>query len=210
VDNIIIKKLHEIGYEVEDFYELMALILRHFNDWIIAASESITSVYGKTMEVLYYVLFDITSAIFLTNFRLNKLSTKKQLTAKEIIETMNKRLRTGAIFRLNRSNIAVSTVSYSGDNMYPKITSVVVQQQSISGATRGPKKRTVVDATKRIHPSMVEVGSMLSLPKSNPTPVVRANMYMSLDLRTGTILPKPEFEELRTKTERMLKGILPT
>lgn len=209
VDDIIIRKLEEIGYQIKDFYGLLALILRHFNDWVVNAAESMISLNGKTMEILYYALFDITSAIFKTNFRLNKLATSKQLTDKEVIETMNKQLKMGAIFGLTRANVTASSVNYSGDNKYPKITSLVSMQQSISGATRGKKTRTVVDASKRIHTSMVEAGSLLFLSKSNPTPAVRTNMYLNIDLDTGTILPKPKFEKLRHKTDLMLKGVLP-
>lgn len=214
LDPIVIAKLHEIGYKIQDFYELLALVIRNFNDWVINANENTISVYGKTLEVLYYVLFDITSAIFRTNFKLNKQAGRskasggKELTEKEIIETMNKLLKPGAIFGLTRSNIAVSAVSYSGDHKYPKITSVVAQQQSTSGASRGPKKRIVVDATKRIHPSMVEAGSLLFLSKSNPTPMVRLNMYANIDLSTGTILPKPEFKSIREKTQARLRGLI--
>lgn len=213
LDPIVIAKLHEIGYDIQDFYELLALVIKNFNDWVINANENTISVYGKTLEVLYYVLFDITSAIFRTNFKLNKQAGRsktsggKELTEKEIIEIMNKLLKPGAIFGLTRSNIAVSAVSYSGDHMYPKITSVVAQQQSTSGASRGPKKRIVVDATKRIHPSMVEAGSLLFLSKSNPTPMVRLNMYANIDLATGTILPKPEFKNLRERTQALIKGL---
>lgn len=209
VDGLVIKKLEEIGHSINDFYDLMALILRHFDSWVINAADNMISLYGKTMEVLYYVLYDITSAIFRTNFRLNKLATKKKLTDKEIVEVMNKQLKMGVIYGLTRANIAVSSVSYSGDNKYPKITSVVAMQQSISGATRGRRARVVVDSSKRIHTSMVEAGSLLFLSKSNPTPAVRANMYLNMDLATGTIMPKPKFEEIRQKTERMLKGIIP-
>lgn len=210
VDSIVIKKLHEVGHDINDFYDLLALLLRHFNDWVVNAAESMVSLYGKTMEVLYYALFDITSAIFRTNFRLNKLATKKQLTSKEIIETMNKQLKMGAVFGLTRANIAVSSISYSGDNKYPKITSVVAQQQSISGATRGHRTRAVVDASKRIHFSLVEAGSLLFLSKSNPTPAVRVNMYLNIDSQTGTILPKLKFEKLRQQTDLLLKGIVPS
>lgn len=209
VDSIVVRKLEEIGYHVDDFYDLMALIVKHFDTWVVSASESMISLYGKTMEVLYYAFYDITSAIFRTNFKLNKLAMKKQLTSKEIIETMNKQLKMGAIYGLTRSNIAVSSVAYSGDNLYPKITSVVAQQQSTSGATRGHRTRTVVDASKCIHTSMVEAGSLLFLSKSNPTPAVRVNMYLNVDLNTGTILPKAKFEKLRYKTDRLFKGILP-
>lgn len=206
VDSIVIMKLKEIGYDIQDFYELLVLILTHFNEWVVMSSENSISMHGKTMEVLYYALFDITASIFKTNFRLNKVATKKQLTPKEIIETMNKHLKTGAIFGLARANIAVASVSYSGDNKYPKLTAVIAQQQSSAGASRGRKTRTVVDASKRVHVTHAESGSLLFLSKSNPTPAVRANLFAKLDISTGTIIPKPEFADLMRRTEQMFKS----
>jgi hypothetical protein len=68
VDPIIARKLAEIGCEVSDFYELMAYILKEFNQWTLASSDVTQSVYGKNLEVLYYALFDIKTSIFKTAF----------------------------------------------------------------------------------------------------------------------------------------------
>jgi len=206
LDTVITVKLKELGYDVGDFYDLLALTVKNFDKWVSESEETSITLFGKTLEVLYYALYDITSSIFKTNFKLNKLSHRKILTSKEVIETMNKELPLGAVYGLTKGNIAVTNVAYSGDNMYPKITSVVALQQVISGANRGRKTRMVVDSSKRAHPSMLEVGSILFLSKSNPTPAVRANMYMHFDPMTGTILPKPHFAELQEKLSKMLKG----
>lgn len=210
VDSIVVKDLKTLGHDVDDFYSLLFLIIKNFNQWIVDSQENATSLFGKTLEVLYYVLYDITSAIFKTNFRLNKLANKKKMiTDKEIIETMNKQLKKGVIFGLSRANIAVTSVSYSGDNMYPKITAVVAQQQASTGATRGRKARTVIDSTKRADASFLEAGSVLFLSKSNATPAVRANMFMNLDLNTGQIQPKPKFEALRKNITQRLRENTP-
>ena len=205
-DSIIVEKLKQLNYHIETFYDLLNLLVKHFNQWIVEGTENSTSLFGKSVEVLYYALYDITSSIFRTNFRLNKLATRKVLLPKEITETFNKYLKPGAIFGLTRSNIVMSSVSYSGDNMYPKITSVVAQQQSNSGATRGRRARTVVDSSKRADASMLEVGSILFLSKSDPSPARRMNMFANIDLATGTILPKDQFAELRREVTQSLKN----
>lgn len=206
VDSIIIHKLSEIGYNITNFYDLLALIIINFNKWAVNAAESNMSLYGKTLEILYYVMYDITSAIFQTIFKLNKAATKKKLIAKEIVKILNWHLRTGPIFSLTRGNIAISTVSYSGDNKYPKITSILGIQQSTAGATRGKSTRTVVDSTKRLHVSSIEAGSILYLSKSNPTPNSKANPFMEVDLTTSKIVAKEEYKELLSHTEKLLKG----
>lgn len=206
VDTIKVEELAEAGYKVENFYDLLALVIRNFNDWVVSTGQHSVSVYGKTLEVLYYVLFDITSGIFKANFMLNKQATKKTLTAKDITETFNKRLRTGAIHHLRSGKIVASNVSYSGDHKYPKITSVLSEQETLPGGSRGRKSRKVVTERDRIHVSMLEAGCMLFLPKSNPSPMARVNPFIKLNLANGVIEHNPEFTEILEKTDRTLKG----
>lgn len=211
VDPIVARKLIEIGCEAQNFYELLAYILKEFNQWTLASPEATQSVYGKNLEVLYYALFDIKASIFKTIFQLVKQDRKKQekgttLSVKDVQDVFRKYLKPGSIFGLQRANIAAGSVSYSGDNKYFKLTSVIGQQQSVVGARRGRKTRTVVDATKRLHSSMIEAGSLLFLSKSNPTPMIRANPYAHVDLSNGAIVPNPKFQALLEHTENLLKG----
>lgn len=205
VDTLITEKLRENNYEVNNFYDLLSLILSIFNNLVLDSEHSTLSMYGKSLEVLYYVNYDITAGIFRVNFRLSKLASKKPLTLKDVVETFNKNMKMGAAFGLSSGKIIAESVSYSGDHMYPKITSKITEQESSPGATRGKSKRLVVGEGQHIDISMVEAGSVLFLSKSNPTPTNRVNPYIKLDLATGTILPNEKFAELRAKTEPMFR-----
>lgn len=205
VDTIITEKLKENNYEVNDFYELLALILSVFNNLVLDSEHSTLSMYGKSLEVLYYVLYDITAGIFKVNFRLSKLASKKPLILKDVIETFNKNMKMGAVFGLSSGKIITETVSYSGDHKYMKITSKITEQESLPGATRGKSKRLVVGEDKHVDISMVEAGSLLFLSKSNPTPTNRVNPFIKIDFATGTILPNEKFKEVRERTDAMLK-----
>ena len=206
VDSIVKEKLKENNYIIHDFYDLLSLILTNFNNLVLESETSNLSMYGKSLEVLYYVLYDITASIFRVNFKLAKLANKKALTAKDVGETFNRHVKPGPIFGLASGKIITESVSYSGDHKYPKITSKLTEQESLPGATRGRSKRIVVGEDKHIDISMVEAGSVLFLAKSNPTPTNKANPFMHLDLATGTIMPNPKFDELRSKTQTALKG----
>jgi hypothetical protein len=164
--------------------------------------------YGKNLEVLYYVLYDITASIFKVNFRLGKLATKKtQLTSKDVIETFNRNIKPGAIFGLASGKIITESVGYSGDHKYFKITSHITEQESLPGATRGNGKRSSIGVDKHLDISMIEAGSVLFLSKSNPSPTNRINPFVTLDLSTGTILPNRTNLELLDRTQAALKGI---
>jgi hypothetical protein len=206
VDTIIIQKLEETGYKVKDFYDLLSVILDNFNNLVVQTEGSNLSMYGKSLEVLYYVLYDITSGIFKVNFKLTKLVSKRPLTMKDVVETFNKNIRTGAVFGLTSGKIITESVSYSGDHKYFKITSKVTEQENLPGASRGKSKRTVVGVDKYLDVSMIEAGSVLFLSKSNPTPTTKINPFVHIDLNSGTILANPKFDEIRRITHNKLKG----
>ncbi len=212
VDSLVSLKLAESGYPCSDFYELMAVSIENFSDWLLSGADQINAMYGKEMSVLYNVLFDITSSIFRTNFTLNKQASKKDLTdkelsEKEIIEIMNRNLTTGMIFSLTKKHVSVSTVGYSGDNKFFKITNIIVPQASSHRMTRSKKARkSVADPTKKLHVSIAEAGGYLNLPKSNPSGNARINPHVKLDERF-TIIPDPRKRELIKFVDRKLKGL---
>lgn len=205
VDNIIIEKLEESNYFVKDFYDLLAIILDNFNN-LILDNDNAASLYGKNLEILYYMLYEVTSGIFRINFKLSKQTNKRPLTIKDIQEAFNKNLKIGAVFGLSSGKIITESVSYSGDHKYFKLTSKIVEQENLPGGARGKARRTTVDESKHIDISAVEAGSVLFMSKANPSPSTRVNMFVSLDLNTGTILANPKLADIRNETQRLLKG----
>ena len=207
VDCIIVEKLKEIGYFVEDFYDLLAMILRDFNKIINQSAGNNNSVYNKNMEVLYYAMFDITAGIFKVNFKLNELVSKKLITKKDVIETFNKQLKPGAVFSLASGKVVASSLTYCGDHKYPKVTALVTEQENLPGANRSRKTRKSISERDRIHTSMLEVGSLLFLSKNNPTPVVRTNPFLNIDVATGNIIRNPKFIELLDSVQLTLNNL---
>lgn len=198
VDAIIIRKLETIGYKVRSLYDLFELIINNFHKWSAENQNQLTSIYNKTLELEYYVGYDITSSIFRFMFSLNKMAGRKELSKKDIEELMMIHIKTGDIYKIRSGNLAVSSVNYSGDNKYPKITSVITEQESRFGPKRGEKRRKIPDETKRFHTSMLELGSFLFLPGSNPVPIARINPYTTINPEDDTILPKMYPELLRS------------
>lgn len=208
VDTVVIDKLRENGYHIQSFYDLLALIMSNFNNFVLDNTSSTLSMYGKSLEVLYYMLYDITAGMFNANFALGKIASKRPLTFIDVRETLNKHLRPRAVLNLASGKIITEAVSYSGDHKYMKLTSKITEQESSPGATRGKSKRHVLGTDKHIDPSMVEAGSILFLPKSNPTPTNKINPFINIDLATGTILPNPKFDELRAQLSQQFKGLV--
>lgn len=204
IDPIIAEKLTEIGYDVDNFYDLTAMIMGSWNALITKNDRSNLSMYGKNLEVLYYILYPITSSIFLTNFKLNKFAMKKQLTAKDVTEIFNRNLRVRAVFDLSSGSIVTESVSYSGDHMYPKITSKLTSQENWSGQNKGKSKRLVIGPDQHIDTSQVEMGTTLFLSKSNPASDTKLSMWANINLETNTLEPDPQHVEVLSRTQALL------
>jgi len=204
LDSLVISKLKDIGVHVDTIYQLFALIIEHFNNWLLDASDNVSSMYDKELNVLYYVLYEISSAIFKLYFKL-KAASKKELTVKEITAAMNVSLRTGLIFSITKSHHGeVSTVSSSGDNKAFKITSML-RPQSESSRIGGRKDRAVInDPTRRLHVSVAEIGGYSNLPKSAPDGRSRINPCVMVDSK-GVVMRNPKFMQLLDEIQSIIK-----
>lgn len=189
VDAIVARKLHQAGYNINNLYDLFEVMLLNFHKWILEEQHNLTSIYNKSLEIDYYIGFNITSGIFRCMFTLSKMAARKPLTSKDIEKTMNLHIKQGDIYKIRSSNLAVSSVNYSGDNKYPKITAILAEQESRPGPKRGERRRKIPDQTKRFHASMLELGSFLYLPKSNPVAIARMNPYTTIDPHQPVVRP---------------------
>jgi len=205
VDSIVREKLVDSGYMVDNFYDLTALISIRFNELILSRSNSGLNIFGKSLEVLYYVLYSITSDIFNVSFKLSRPNRKVGITCMNVIEIFNKTLKMRGISSLTSNRVCAEMVSYSGDNMYPKLTSKISEQENSPNGKGSSKRRLSLGVDKHLDPSMLETGSLLFLPKSNPTPICKINPYINIDLKSGVIKPQEEFDKIRSELERMLK-----
>lgn len=203
IDHLIAVKLKEIGYECTDIYQLFAIIIANFNEWLLGANEKVSSLYDKELSILYHVLYEITSAIFNLNFKL-KSASKKELTEKEIISTMNMVLKTGLIFSITRQHVNMSTVSYSGDNKFFKITSILVPQSSSNRMTAKKTRASISDPAKRLHVSVAEIGGYANLPKSDPTGHARINPHMHVSDK-GAVLRDLDKLPLLNHVDEMIR-----
>lgn len=204
IDNLFLDKLKQVGLEIENIYDLFAVIVERFNDWIVGAGDNIASMYDKELSVLYFVLFDIITAINNLYFKLRSASMKQELTRKEIEATMKMTLRTGLVYSITKNHGEVSTISSPGDNKAFKVTSLLVPQ---SGSNRqGSRKDRAVlnDPAKRLHISVAEIGGYLNLPKSQPDGRARLNQMTDIDER-GVVQRKVKFMDLTTGVQEMIK-----
>lgn len=193
IDRPVAVKLKDIGIQVEDFYDLMDVVLQKYSEWILEASDKINSMYEKELSVMYFVMLEITEAIFRFYFKIKAASTKT-LNVKGVESILKTHLRMGLIFSITREHGEVSASSYSGDNKVLKFTSILVPQSDSSKLKKRNSRAAMGDPTKRIHVSVAEVGGYSNIPKSAPDGHSRINVFVGTDEK-NVVKRNPELVE---------------
>lgn len=192
IDSSIQNRLSEVDIHVEDFFDLLAYLMRTFSIWLLNSKIHNNNVFNRYFDVKYYIGYPIIIGLNKTVFDITKRSTSKNMTMKEITQLFNKPLSARKIFKVVSSsgtNISLQLVDYCGDTWYPKITSVTaLQEQAAKGVDKG-KQTVFPQNTQKITGADAFAGSFFYLPKKSPTPKVRCNPFMKVNLRTGRLAP---------------------
>jgi hypothetical protein len=200
VDTLIKGKLSESGVKVENFFDLLAVILVNYNTWLINSKAYNSDLNNRYVDILYYLMYDIIIGINKTLFDINRKSSKKILSEAEVVKMFNTNLSPKKIYSIVKSqgmNIALALADYTGDIMYPKITSMLEDQSRGNGVKRG-KQSSLPEAMKTLKGQDMFLGSLLFLSKSSNSPRFKSNLFMDYDLHTGRLTPS---DEVRPKVE---------
>lgn len=210
-DTITVNKLKDREIDATNLMELLSVIFKKYNSWIMD-NESRTLYGNKTFEVESFILSQLTSRITRIVLDINKeelrVGGNGMLESKAVDKTFKRYFATRAIFAVKKEKQYIGSIEYSGDHLYFKNTSMVVQQES--DFVNNKSKEVNTSERKKIIASMATVGSILGLSKKNPTPLIRVNPYVNIDYATGTVLPHPEFNDIIESTDKLLANIVST
>lgn len=211
VDTLLQAKLRDIGMPLTDTYELFSVIIEKYNQWLLGAADSVSSMWGKEISILYYVLYNITSSIVNMYFRLKAATkkevgaiTRKELTPQEVTKIMKDTVKPGMIFSLTRKHGEVSTISCPGDNKAFKLTTILVQQTDTDRSASKGDRVSVDDPVNWAHASIMEVGGYGNLPKSDPTGRGRINQFLQLSEK-GVVQRRPDLIEILDSVQQQIK-----
>lgn len=199
------RKLEEKHIHLNDYYDLLFYIAENFDTMLKDNFESEFSVYGKNLEILGPVFYDILHGFTSMKFALSKSANRRPLSYKSVLSNFQQFIKPGKIFMIHSGKIITKLASSSTDHLYPSITSVLVEQESRAGPTRGQKRRVVVGPQHRLELSMVDVGSVLNLPKANPTPLAKVNPWVNVEEATGTVIPNPKLVDIIEANRKYFK-----
>lgn len=181
IDPIVREQLSNVGFDVSNVYQLFAALIERFDTMLLDGRKHLSSMYGKELNVLYFVLFEISRSIVELGFRMLKLTEEPNLTPEKIDSILGQQIRTNAIFRMYKSTGAVAANSYPGDNKIMKITLMLMPQQQANKSKN--KKRSGLqldDPMNQMHMSVVEHGGAFNLLKGHPSGWFRLNIFTPL------------------------------
>lgn len=207
VDQETVKTLQEVQVNCKDLYDLMAHIMREMRTMLENNRGKEASLYNKRLEVLRYLLRNINNSMFEFLFKITG-NSKKVLQPKEYEDILRKYFNPWLIHGISSAaeHPEVSSVSNPSDNMFFKVTSVIVQQTDTHGRGKSQDAKPI-GPTMYLDASFAEVTGFGVLPKSTPIGNNRFNPCLKLDPETRTTVPSPEHQPVLDGVQRLIQRV---
>ena len=212
LDSLIKEKLKENNVVVDNFFDLIYILMDKFNLWLLGSKMYNNDLSNRYIDIYYYILYDIIVGFNKVILNINKRVDKKvggPLDLKEINRIFNNDFGVKKIFSMVKSSqisLAIQSISdYTLDIKYPKITALL-EDQSCGKGVRRASKAQFPEATKTLKAQQMALGSPLFLNKSKPSGVFKANLYMKYNEVTGRILLEQKTRAILDKLDALLKG----
>lgn len=198
------KRLEDVGVFVEDIYQLFMHLIENFDQYITQSTTNLSSSFGKRLMTLPYALSDLTWAIHRFMFTATGQRKRKPLTKEDLNKILNKTLKTNTVFKMNKQHGEVNPVAVPGDNLYFKVTSHVVLQESSSGG-RAKTRSSTDDPSKVLHVSVAVAGSYNTMGKAEPTGRAKLNPCTPLSAYDNEIQENPALIGITRTTQAMIQ-----
>lgn len=190
---------------VNDTYELFHHIAVNFTAYVSGSAKKLSSMYGKRLIVLRYVLDNLISGINNTLFDIDKLARKSKVTKEDIEKVFQNRLPSRLVSKINQKHAEVSSVSSACDSMIPKITSVMILQSNMSGTQSSKSKSSSYDETNALDATIAEVAGFNNISKSVVDGRGKTSAFLQIRL-DGLVDPDPRFRDLIDESNAIIHG----
>lgn len=200
IDGMSQEWLAEDGVHVETVYDLFMEAINTFPERTLNAVNTASTMYGKRLMVLRYVLIDIIKSIFKMMFALQNAS-KKNMTEKDV-DKIFKILNTYQIFRINHRHGEVASISSPSACMSFKTTAGIIPQTNIT--TGKTTKSSIITSANKLDASIAEIGQYNNMPKGEPTGRRRVNPYVLLDER-GIAIQRKETADIINSAQNEIR-----
>lgn len=212
VDDMVVDDFKRIGLgHITDIYKLFVYIVENFADLTSSVSmvSKSNSLYGKQLQVLQFLLFDITKAINRAYFELGNLKIAEEkkpnekIKIEQVIKCLNN-IRADTIMSI-RGHGEIIVVDDPTDLPLLKMGRIVIPQEKSDTKRTANSSFSVNDPINILHESLIECGAALDMAKSDPSGHSRLNPYVRIS-DDYTILENPELSETIDDVRRLLYG----
>ena len=197
-----IDKLRDLGVECNNVFELMVVVMKNFNTWVMN-SDSRSFYHHKTIEAARHVLIKITSCFNKLYFDINKDELTNgglPIDIDRVDKAFKNHIKTNNITSIRYEKMFVQIVEDSTPHRYFKGTAFINKQEGNSiNKTKGKG-----GPRNKLSAPMCTVGSLFYLSKSDIDPFKKVNPWVTTDPNDNTILPDPEFGHIVEETGRRL------
>lgn len=177
---------------INNIYDLFAVMVKTYQSRLTVTVEQLTTMYGKRLVLLPYVLEDIIHSIYTLGFKLQPMKNEPNFNAKKAEKIITHHLNRLTILRMKNQKQVVSTASTATDNLIAKISSPIIPQARISVGKMGrttSKPKKSVSLANTLSASIAEVGDISSI-SGCATGRSRINLMVWID-DEGNIKRKP-------------------
>lgn len=202
VDEMVHDDFKRIGFgQIDSVYKLFIFIVQNFNVMVSEVNKIATSnsFYGKQLQVLQFLLFNIVKAINRCYFELNGLRIEQERDPNKVIKDDDIRkilgnIRPEEIMRI-KEHAEIIPVEDPTDLPLLKLGRIVVPQEKSDKLRTSKTSFDVSSPENKLNASLIEVGAALDMAKADPAGRNRINLFVKLsdDL---TIIPNEELEPI--------------
>lgn len=211
MDTLTKKTLSNINIKVENYFDLLAIIMKNYNTLLINYKEYNSDIKNRYIDIYYYIFHDLIIGFNKVILNIIKRSKKtKILTLKEVKKIFSMEMSTRIIYKLVKSqgvNLAMMAADTSTDIIYLKLTCLLEDQSRANGVQRGTKSQ-FPESTKNIRGHDLVIGTLLFLNKTAPSPRLRINIYVIYDIYNGKIIIEDVIDTIAKYLDNMLQGKL--
>ena len=183
LDQIIQEKLEKSNIYVNDFFELLIVLLDKYNDFILSSSELNNTANNKSLDIPYYVIYPIIIAVNKALFDITRRMSKKELSYIGVSKLLGDNIRQGTIYSIIKTsniNLSVRLVDYVGDNLAFNVTLQNDLQERGNGVIKS-KENTFPVNVREVSALYGYIGNLFTLNKKSPTPILTLNPFLKVE-----------------------------
>lgn len=211
VDNIMQMKFKELGLGFKNIYDLFVYIINNFNVLVseVKNIEMSSSIYGKKLSVLDFLVFKIVKAITNLYFTLRDMKTKEEKDPNFVIlfdnikKSIDSAIRTEEIMKIKKDQAELITVADPTDVPLIKMGRIATPQEKSDKIRCKNSKIGPDDPDYKLHESLVECGSFLDMSKNDPSGRNRFNLFIKLN-DNYNIIPNEDIKPIIDNVARLL------